>query len=96
MTREEFESLMNGDDEYLKWERVESKRSQRRDLHGFLLLDELLPGDAKIISAAEHDEYWLDINIDKLIEVITPEQCIELLRCGIRYDDDVDSLAVFA
>jgi hypothetical protein len=96
MTREEFESLMNGNDEFLKWDRVEGKRSQRRDLHGFLLLDELQPGKATMISAAEHDEYWLDINIDKLVEVITPEQCIELLRCGIRYDEDVTSLAVYA
>lgn len=60
-----------------------------------LLLDELQPGEMDIISAAEHDEFWLDIDVDSLSAVITHDQCVELQRCGIRYDEGRDSLAVF-
>ena len=83
-------------DEFLKFERVENKRSQRRDLHAFLILDELQPGTSKIISAAEHDEYFLDIDCEKLAGIITDEQIRDLYRCGIRYDNEYDCLAVFA
>ena len=38
------------DDEYAEFERVENKRSQRRDLHAFLLLDEIVPGDTDMVS----------------------------------------------
>ena len=82
MTKEEFEKCMADDAEFLKWDRVESRRSQRPDLHAFLLLDELQPGNRDMVCAAEHDEFWLGINVERLAEVITSEQCIELQRCG--------------
>ncbi|MEE9612838.1 MAG: hypothetical protein V3W19_16415 [Desulfatiglandales bacterium] len=82
-------------DEYLKFERVENKKSKRADLHGFLLLDELFPGNRDMISAAEHDEIWLDIEGEQL-EKLTDEQIIELTRCGIRYDEESNCLAMFA
>lgn len=79
--------------EYLEFDRIENKRSNRPDLHAFLLLDELFPGDRDIISAAEHDEIWLDIESSD-IEKLTEEQIVELIRCGVRYSED--SLAMFA
>ena len=95
MTREELEKCMADDAEFLKWDRVESRRSQRPDLHAFLLLDELQPGNRDMVCAAAHDEFWLGINVEKLAQVITAEQCIELQRCGVRYDEGSDSLAFF-
>lgn len=83
-------------DEFLKFERVEPKRSARRDLHAFLLLDELVPGARPIVSAAEHDEVFLGVNPNDLATVVTPDQFIELVRCGVRYDTDRDSLMMFA
>lgn len=83
-------------DEYIQFDRVEVKRSNRPDLHAFLLLDEIQPGDSDLISASEHDEFYLDIDCDKFAEVATDEQIKELTRCGIRYDDDTDSLCMFA
>ena len=47
-------------DEFLKFDRVENKRSQRSDLHAFLLLDELFPCDSDIVNHAEHDQIWLE------------------------------------
>lgn len=78
------------------FESIESPRTKRPDLHAFLVLDELQPGKRDIISAAEHDEFWLDIDCEKLAEVITEDQVRDLVRCGIRYDDENESLCMFA
>ena len=83
------------DDEYLDFDRVENKRSKRPDLHAFLLLDEISPSTRDIVSCAEHDEIWLDVDLEQLSKRATEAQVLELVRCGVRYDDDVDSLAMF-
>lgn len=91
--KERFQQL---DDEYLNFEAVENKRSGRRDLHAFLLLDSLLPGTRGMVCAATHDEFFLDIDQKQLNKVITDEQILELTRCGVHYDSETDSLAMFA
>ena len=99
MTRDEMIDAFDSEaanDEYVKFDRVENKRSGRPDLHAFLLLDSLISGTTDMISAAEHDEFYLDIDIDQLAAVVTPDQIIDLSRCGVRYDDDLDTLAMFA
>ena len=83
------------EDEYIEFERVDSRQSERRDLHAFILLDRLQPGGWKIIGAAEHDQIWLDVDCEKLAEVITEAQVLELVRCGVRYDVDNESLSMF-
>jgi hypothetical protein len=83
------------DDEFLEFERVSPKRSNRPDLHAFLLLDELVPGVCDIVSSAEHDEICLEISLEELAEAATEEQIIELIRCGVRYSTDYDCLALF-
>jgi len=80
-------------DEYLEFDRVENKRSTRPDLHAFLLLDELFPGNKDIISSAGHDQIWLGIETED-IEKLTQDQILELTRCGVMYDED--SLSMFA
>lgn len=84
------------DNEYLNFDAVQDKRSYRPDLHAFLLLDDLFPNpDNDMIAAAEHDEFWLDVD-GEAIATLTDDQILELVRCGVRYDSDVDSLAMFA
>lgn len=83
-------------DEFCKFENVLNKFSNRPDLHAFILLDSLVPGKSDIISASEHDEFYLDIDIQKLEKVITEEQVIDLIRCGIRYDTGYACLSMFA
>jgi len=75
------------DDEYIEFKRVENKRSNRPDLHAFLLLDELFPRDRDIVCAAEHDEIYLDVETEE-VETLTEEQVLELTRCGVRYDGE--------
>ena len=78
-----------GDDcrEYHEFDRVENKRSERPDLHAFLLLDELFPNPGgDLVACAEHDEIWLDVS-DEQAASLTDEQILELTRCGVRYDE---------
>jgi len=90
-----YDRFEKHNDEFLKFERVENKRSSRADLCGFLFLEELFPDiDRDLICCAEHDQFWLDIDKDK-IETLTDDQIIELLRCGILYDEENESLFCF-
>lgn len=92
MTREELSQLFEKHDaEYL-----ENKLEGRADLAAFNLLDKLVPGKGDIISAAEHDEFWLSIDPDDLAKVASEDNIVFLIRCGIRLDDDTDSLAMFS
>jgi hypothetical protein len=84
------------DDNYIKFERIENKLSGRPDLHAFLLLDKLMPGTRDMVSAAEHDEIYLDVDCEKLAEVASEHDILALTRCGVRYDEDTDSLCMFA
>lgn len=93
------------EDEFLKFDRVASKRSKRPDLHAFLLLDEIVPPEPTtgrperkdesydMVSSAEHDEIWLVTDTDQLAEKATEEQIVELIRCGVRFSDG--GLAMF-
>ena len=81
--------------EHLKFERVERRFSSRPDLHAFLLLEDLVPGDDYIVSAAEHDKTYLGVDPSDLARAVTEDQVVELLRCGVLYDEEEDSLFMF-
>lgn len=83
------------DSESHKFDRVENKRSNRADLHAFLLLDQLVPGTYDIVAAAEYDQIFLEIDPLELKKVASEEQIIELIRCGVWLDCDTDSLSLF-
>jgi hypothetical protein len=85
------------DDKFLQFENIaDSERfSNRADLHAFVLLDKLVPDEKDMVAAAEHDEIWLSVTPDELASVATEAQVIDLIRSGVRYDDDTDSLALF-
>lgn len=92
MTKEQYE---RNSGEYLKFDRVKNRTSGRPDLHAFNLLDLLIPGVTDIVSAAEHDKIWLDIEPKTLSAAATEDQIIELIRCGVRYDKYVDRLTMY-
>jgi hypothetical protein len=96
MTSQELlTKLADNDKEYLKFDRVPNKRSNRPDLHAFILLDELVPGKTDIVCSATHDEIFLDTDLASLAAVITDEQIVELIRCGVRGNPEYDCLAMF-
>lgn len=83
------------DGEYLKFERIKIKPSGRPDLCAFLLLDRLCPGKRDIVGSAEHDEIFLDTELSELSKLASLEDIIYLARCGVRFDTDSESLAMF-
>lgn len=82
--KDRFEAV---NDDYMKFELVTNKLSNRPDLNAFVLLDSLFPGDRDIVSAATHDEIFLDIDDDH-IESLTDDQIADLVRCGVMFSDD--------
>lgn len=96
MTTEEMAELFDRhSDEYLAFNQVKNKRSRRPDLHAMLVLDALFPGTTCMVSAAEHDEFFLGVGAEELASVATDELVIELTRCGLRYDTSCDALGFF-
>lgn len=91
--REVFEKYSE-DNEFLDFDKAKNKKSNRADLHGLILLDELFPGSNMLINAAEHDQIWFSIS-EEGIRKLTDEQILELSRCGIFLGDEFDSLTMF-
>jgi hypothetical protein len=82
-------------DDYLKFEDVKSKMSQRPDLHAFMWLDRRFPGGkGDIVSASEHDEIYLDVTSEQIAQ-LTDNEVRDLVRCGVGYDSGIDSLCMF-
>jgi hypothetical protein len=84
------------EDEYGEFDKIDNPPFSRPDLCAFVFLDKLFSSKQKmdIVSSAEHDEIWLDIDGEQ-IEQLTKEQILYLVRCGVRYDADNDSLVLF-
>lgn len=98
MTKAKMLTVFNTqEDLYLEDKDLPAKyrKTSRSDLNAFLLLDQLLPGESYIIGAAEHDEIWLDADLDELAKAATEEDIKALIRCGVRLDSDTESLAMF-
>lgn len=83
-------------DEFLKFDRIVNKLSQRPDLHAFMLLDSLVPETSDIISDAQHDEIFLEVSLKDLAKVVLVEQVVDLIRCGVRHEGDYGCLAMFS
>jgi hypothetical protein len=87
MTFEEVQAAFEKhEDEHLEFERIPEaeRRHARPDLCAFLLLAELFPGTSDMICASEHDEFFLDPEIDDDNCPLTEEHIIYLQRCGVR------------
>ena len=84
----------DADDEFLKFDRIENPRHPRPDLCAFLMLHDLDPQKGDMVGDAQHDEIMLNFDCDKLADV--PDSFIvDLHRCGVRYDAEYDTLALF-
>ena len=83
--------------DYLKFDRVVKNRLHPlHDICGLLLLYKLVPSISySIIIAAEHDVVYLDVDCDKLVEAAMEEDLVDLIRCGVHYDSESGSLAMF-
>lgn len=85
------------EDEFLKYERIENPPSQHPDICAFLLLERLVPAkkNLKMIDGADHDIIYIITDAQKLAEVATEDDIRYLVRCGVMYDEDNESLTMF-
>lgn len=83
------------DEEFLKFDRVTNKATNKSDLHGFLILDRLEPESTAVLGSAEHDEVFLHTSPDAVLDKITEADIIDLLRCGISYNEEYESFYTF-
>lgn len=79
------ELFVKHEEEYLKFDKVKEKKTNRPDLQALLILDSIIPSNRDIISASEHDAFFLGIDLEVLAAKATEEQIIDLIRCGVRY-----------
>ena len=89
-----YELAEKHEDKSYRFNNIKNPISTRKDLHAFMLLDKIFPGSNDIISCAEHDQIWLGITPEQILQ-LTEDQIIELTRCGIIFDKDFESLSMF-
>lgn len=95
MTKEELIELFDKhDDLYFKIEEGKTPPANPH-LHAFNLLQTLLPRQSDVLSFVEHDIIYLAHDLEELASVITEEQVIELIRCGLHYTSSHDCLSAF-
>lgn len=83
-------------EDYLEFKEAKNPRSPRPDVHVLIMLAEMFPADRDLISAAEHDQYWLDVDCDEFNKLVTDDQLRDMIRAGLMHCNDTDSLSFFA
>lgn len=82
--------------EYLKEDCIKPERRlhRRADINAFLLLDKLAPEDPMnrdMVSNAYHNMIYIQVSPDDIAETATEEDLLDLIRCGVIYDEDSGS-----
>ena len=98
MTLDELKILWEKyNDEYLMFSKIKNPLHHRRDICALLMLDKIKGGTSSgsIIDASEHDEYYIDIDCEKFAAVVSEQQIIDLIRCGVRYDTGLGCFCIF-
>ena len=77
------------DNEALEFDRIESKLSQKADIHAMILISSLgfsfRGGD--IVKAARRDTIFLSTDHEAVL-TMTDEVALQLVRCGVSYSTD--------
>lgn len=83
--------------EYGEFGRIPPARrhSNRPDVLLFVMLDKLIPSDSDIVTAAGHDEIYINIEASQLAEKATAADVIDMIRCGLCWDSEADSFVMF-
>ena len=85
-------------DDYGQFYRIkEHKPSSRMDLCAFIKLDSMVEPSYKnedIVTASEHDEFYLSPDMYKFAEVATEADVLYLIRCGVMFSEE--GMSMFA
>lgn len=77
-------------DEHSRFDHVEHKLSQRGDVHAIMLLDKLIPGDHYALEYVVDASVVFSWKVGDVAKVISAEQVLELVQCGVYIDEDED------
>jgi hypothetical protein len=76
--------------------------TSRGDLNALILLDKLCPKEPTyrgmapdIVCSAEHDQIWIDVELEDLAKVATSDHVNALVFFGMFIDSSTDSLSMF-
>ena len=84
MTIEQLVELFEiHDEEFLRFDRVRNKTSNRPDLHAFILLDKIIPDTVDIVSGAKHDEIFLGIDLEEFARRLQRNNSLNFI--GVEY-----------
>lgn len=76
------------DNEYNKFDCVSSKRSSKRDIHALLTLESHGLIDSQTAVGNSQDYYvYINVPCDQLEAKTDEDLILELVRCGVRYDE---------
>lgn len=94
LTENQLEAIFEKyEDEFCEFHRIENPKHCRSDMCAMLMIDEIQSrsdfGDnqGNMISWAEHDVIHFDVNVENFSKVVTKEELIDLIRCGIRLEE---------
>lgn len=82
-------------DEFLNFERVRFKHHPRPDVCAFLMLHDISPHERDMVRSAGHEEIWLDADVEAVAARADEDQIVDLIRCGVRYDQVVNLFCMF-
>ena len=97
MEREKFVEIWKlHDDEYCRTENIKNKICESTDLSALMLIHKfMIDKVADLIVSSEHDIIYLT-PIDNLdLKKIKESDILDLIRYGVRYEDDFDCLTMF-
>ena len=93
MDYDEFVRVLNEED--YEFDDIETKLSNKKDLHAFLVIDAYTPDERSIISGEAHDEIYIAVDVEFLALNITLKEARELSACGVMVDEDFPALCMF-
>lgn len=85
------------DDDFLYFAAVSkpNRLHARADICAFLLLDRIVPGNGRMVAAAEHNVIFLGVEPARLDANATDDEIRDLRRCGVVYSSQHDGLIMF-
>ncbi|MCA9496276.1 MAG: hypothetical protein KC589_05010 [Nanoarchaeota archaeon] len=86
--------------EFGHFERIENPKSLRQDICAMLILDSIIPSGKNLIKSIESYNngklmyFILNISEIEIEELLTEDNIIDLLRCGIFYDTIINNCLI--
>ena len=83
---------------------VKNPRHPRADLCAFIMLHEIIARCPQIkgkelftdiIGGADHDVIYLNVSLEVVAEYASESEIIDLFRCGVCVDNDIDTLTMY-